>query len=193
MAQNKWQSAGGKATAIILRNKALDNYYLNPSLCKNCNKIIEVKDGQKIRLAKKKVFCNKSCSAIFYNKNRMLKKQLKKEMNDEKYRNRISKQFTFLNHMTKKDLFNKYKNYQSARSKIQKHARYIFEISGKKKCCSECGYDKHYEVCHIKSVSSFSDESNIVSEINNINNLIAYCPTHHWEFDNGILNKKTNI
>lgn len=190
MAQNKWQSAGGKATAIILRNKALKNYYFNPTLCKHCNQIIEVKDGQKIRNARKKIFCSKSCSAIFNNNQRSLKKELKITLSIEAKKNKKPKQFSFLDNMTKKDLFDKYKNYQSARSKIQKHARYIFQNSKKNKYCLECGYDKHYEVCHKKSVSSFNDDANIVNEINNIDNLIALCPTHHWEFDNGLLIKK---
>ena len=45
-----------------------------------------------------------------------------------------------------------------------------------------CGYDKTYEVAHIKAVSEFSDDA-LISEINDINNLIALCPNHHWEFD----------
>ena len=191
MAQ-KPQSAGGKATAIILRKKAIDTYYLNPSICKCCNTIIKVEEGKKIRLTKKKVFCSKSCSVIFYNKQKEFKKEENKKLSEHKKKNKISIQFNFLSNMTKKDLFIKYKNYQSARSKIQKHARYVFEKSDKKKCCLECGYDKHYEVCHVQPVSSFKDDESIVNDINNINNLLAYCPTHHWEFDNGFLNKKTN-
>jgi len=53
--------------------------------------------------------------------------------------------------------------------------------------CAICGYTNHYEICHIKSVSSFPPDALIVKEINNINNLIALCPNHHWEFDNDIL------
>lgn len=50
-------------------------------------------------------------------------------------------------------------------------------------CCSKCGYDKHFEVCHIKPISSFSDDT-LLSEINDISNIIALCPNCHWEFDN---------
>ena len=32
----------------------------------------------------------------------------------------------------------------------------------------------------------FPDETKVL-EINSIENLIALCPTHHWEFDNGLL------
>lgn len=50
-------------------------------------------------------------------------------------------------------------------------------------CCSKCGYDKHFEVCHIKPISSFSDDT-LLSQINDISNIIALCPNCHWEFDN---------
>lgn len=52
--------------------------------------------------------------------------------------------------------------------------------------CAICGYDKHIEIAHIKAVSDFEDSVKI-SEINSINNLIALCPNHHWEYDNNIL------
>lgn len=56
-----------------------------------------------------------------------------------------------------------------------------------KKECSVCGYNKHYEVAHIKAISSYSEDA-LISEINEISNLIALCPNHHWEFDNNIIN-----
>ena len=49
--------------------------------------------------------------------------------------------------------------------------------------CSKCGYDKHVEICHIKSISSFSDET-LLSTINHGSNIIALCPNCHWELDN---------
>lgn len=49
-------------------------------------------------------------------------------------------------------------------------------------CCSSCGYDKHFEVAHIRPISSFSVET-MVSTINSVENLIALCPNCHWEFD----------
>ena len=44
----------------------------------------------------------------------------------------------------------------------------------------------YIEVAHIKAVADFSDGSTL-AEINSINNLIALCPNHHWEYDNGYL------
>ncbi len=47
---------------------ALERYYEDPSICKECNKVIEPKEGQRIHLVKKKKFCDSSCAAIFNNK-----------------------------------------------------------------------------------------------------------------------------
>lgn len=87
---------------------------------------------------------------------------------------------------TKKQLFDRYALWQTARSAITSMARLIFNNSDKPKECAICGYDKHYEVAHIIAVSDF-DDNTLISEINNIDNLIALCPNHHWEYDNGIL------
>ena len=92
-----------------------------------------------------------------------------------------------ISNLTKGQLFDRYKQWQTARSAIAKMARQIFNNSTKSKRCAICGYDKHYEVAHIKAVSDFDDDV-LISEINDINNLIALCPNHHWEHDNNVLN-----
>ena len=71
-------------------------------------------------------------------------------------------------------------------SKIRSLARTIYKNSNKPKKCCNCNYDKHYEVCHIKSVSDFQDTEKI-SIVNDIDNLIGLCPNCHWEFDNNLL------
>ena len=85
--------------------------------------------------------------------------------------------------MNKKELFSYYNNWQTARNQIRKHAVKTYNESSKPKYCYICGYSNHYDVVHIKSVSSFSDDS----KLQDINNLIALCPNHHWEYDNSIL------
>ncbi len=52
--------------------------------------------------------------------------------------------------------------------------------------CRNCGYNKHFEVCHIKSVASFPSDT-LLTVINDPNNLIPLCPNCHYEFDNGFL------
>lgn len=87
---------------------------------------------------------------------------------------------------TKEELLNDRKNYQSYRSSIRKLAERAYKSSGKPYCCAKCDYSNHVEVAHIKAVSDF-DDSVTIAEINSIDNLIALCPNHHWEYDHGIL------
>jgi DNA-directed RNA polymerase subunit M/transcription elongation factor TFIIS len=84
---------------------------------------------------------------------------------------------------TKEELFKNKSTWQSARSSIQRSARRVYQYSDKPKHCTKCGYDKHYEVAHIKSVADFPSTA-LVSTINSIDNLIALCPNCHWEHDN---------
>ena len=93
---------------------------------------------------------------------------------------------------TKKELFETRSNWQCARSAITKNANEVYFKINENPKCAICGYDKHVEVAHIKSVSSFTDES-LISEINSIDNLIGLCPNHHWEYDKGILDLKEKI
>jgi hypothetical protein len=84
---------------------------------------------------------------------------------------------------TKGELFLTRKNWQSARTAIRNHANTVLRQSTQKPECKVCGYAKHVEVCHIKSVSEFTDDS-LIGEINALDNLVYLCPNHHWEFDN---------
>lgn len=70
---------------------------------------------------------------------------------------------------------------------------YIRTLSRKKylrsnlpKQCFVCGYDKHFDVCHVKDIKTYS-ENTLIKEINSFDNLIALCKNHHWEFDHGEL------
>lgn len=50
--------------------------------------------------------------------------------------------------------------------------------------CKVCSYDLHVDICHIKDIKSFPSSASI-ADINNVDNLVALCKNHHWEFDNG--------
>ena len=69
---------------------------------------------------------------------------------------------------------------------IRKLARRAYFGSDKPKRCSRCGYSKHIEVCHVKSIQDFSDNTPM-SEVNALDNLVALCPNCHWELDHGLL------
>jgi predicted restriction endonuclease len=90
---------------------------------------------------------------------------------------------------TKGELFENRKNWQSARTTIQRMARTVFKENNPNPSCKICGYNKHVEVAHIKAVAEFSDDT-LITTINSIDNLIGLCPNHHWEYDNNMLDLK---
>lgn len=69
---------------------------------------------------------------------------------------------------------------------IRKAARRIYIKAGKPCRCIVCGYAKHFEVAHVKSIASFNQDT-LVSQINSPSNLAALCPNHHWELDHSLL------
>lgn len=181
--ESKRNSAGGKATAIILRKKAIENYYLNPNFCNHCENIIEIKEKESASMVRRKKFCNTSCAASYNNKIPKRTKKIKEV--------KIKEEIDILGNLTKSDLMNKHNGiYSNWRSSICKHARKIFRKYGGDKKCIICEYSNHIDVAHINSVSSFEDNVK-VEIINSIENLIPLCPNHHWEFDNGILSIDT--
>lgn len=168
--------------------------------CRNCNSSFE-RESYEVK-PERNSFCNQSCAAQYNNK---ITPKRKRKFADRgwlrslckcgqrkvsyskmciKCKNEETKQWRLTK--TKGDFFKEKANWQSARSGIRAQSHKNFIKSEKKKCCSICGYDKHFEVAHIKSVSDFSNESTL-AEICHIDNLIGLCPNHHWEFDNGIL------
>lgn len=70
--------------------------------------------------------------------------------------------------------------------KIRNHAHRVMKLSKTIKICKLCGYSKHAELCHIKSISTFPEDTPL-SIVNHPNNLAYLCPTHHWELDSGLI------
>ena len=87
---------------------------------------------------------------------------------------------------TKKELFERKSNWQSARNSIRRLAYNIYYENNDTHECAICGYKHHIDVAHIKAVSDFDDNATL-REINDINNLIGLCPNHHWEYDHGLI------
>ena len=197
--KQKRGSMGGQVMAVRQRNEALEKYYLNPNICKFCNAIIQVPDNAKVPAIKLKKFCNQSCAAKFNNIGKNRHRSIERTEQDIKYPTKVTrkkdviplsvyKQNISILNKTKGELFYNRKNWQSARSSIQKSARDMyFMVAKHNHCChKECKYDTHIDVAHIKSVSDF-DSSSKVSDINDKYNLIGLCKNHHWEFDNGYI------
>ncbi len=79
---------------------------------------------------------------------------------------------------------------RSAKYQVSAHlrtiARSVYEKADLPRVCANCGYDKHVEICHIKPINSFPDDTP-VAVINDLANLVALCPNCHWELDHGLL------
>ena len=73
----------------------------------------------------------------------------------------------------------KHKGKTYANIRIREWARKKYLESDRLQECYHCGYNEHFEICHIEDVT--------ISEINDIDNLVALCPNHHWELDYGSL------
>ena len=70
-------------------------------------------------------------------------------------------------------------SYDNIRKSARSYSKYKF-----KPICMNCGYDKHYEVCHIKDIKDFDHTISTVYDINNENNLLHLCPNCHMEVHN---------
>lgn len=164
----------------VARGKSIRKKYLNnPNYCNNCKKIIKPQKNKNLSLTKKQKFCSHSCSASFNNKNRKREKNYSKckicEKTTQSYTKTYCKicKINILENKRKKDVH---------RSSITSHARTILNNSKRKKECQNCKYNKHVEVCHIKPVSSFN-ENTLITQINDAANLVYLCPNCHWEYD----------
>lgn len=147
-------------------------------------------------------FCSRSCAAIYNNKKSPKRKLTRKCAHEDcncivrNYRSTLCEHHFQERFKNKKEIIlqttvgeyrerNKLHHRSSIHAHIRGFARTWFKNLIKKPCAA-CGYDKHVELCHIKPMSSFSDDS-LVGEVNHENNIIQLCPNCHWEFDNGIL------
>ena len=152
------------------------------NLCLNCGK--ETTNPK---------FCSRSCSATFNNKKReKIKKYCKqcgaligegvecrRTLCENCNPNIIDWSNMTLGEVREKRQYQIHSRIRElARKKALKETRFCK--------CAECGYDKHIEVCHIKAISDFPDDTSI-ENVNDLSNLVGLCPNHHWEFDNGLL------
>jgi hypothetical protein len=166
--------------------------------CLNCNKQFYKSNSQLKEHPRS--YCSRKCSAVV-NASKNTKSYLRKLPDklcvvcDAK----ISRKSTHcktcasvasridLSAITVADVRKKSKNnVYEMHARIRNYAKAVYRQNNSPKLCAHCGYDKHYEVCHIKPVASFL-ETDLMSDINSLDNLIALCPNHHWEFDNGLL------
>ena len=177
MATLKAQSAGGRATAIIEKRQARERYYSNPNYCIYCKKVIELREGTRIQDIRKKKYCNHSCSS---NYNAKLKGFTLKSERIPKVRAYV---YGVDESVTIGSLYGKgASKYALVRSKARSKMNF-YKVEKK---CTVCGYTTHVEIHHKKPLNTYPDDTPL-SVVNDLENLVYLCPTHHWEFDKGLI------
>ena len=163
--------------------------------CQNCNKTFE-KSKTQIKKTNNNNFCNRSCSASFNNRKyqRSRMKPLDKTIDKYSICKKCGKNLNYKKRRTLccscKSVIGKDKTLaevaydkhhkSSCWALVRSRARIV--VKNKPKVCCKCGYDKHVEVAHIKSIQHF-DLNTMISEVNDESNLILLCPNCHWEYD----------
>ena len=160
--------------------------------CENCKCSVNRIPSQVRKNKSGFIFCSRSCAATFNNKQHP-KRYLTKTCNicknlirsDSKYCGVCYKEKHYLANKTLAEAIKNRKD-NNRYNQIRRISRKNYLQSDRPKCCEVCGYDKHIEICHIKDIASFS-KTTLISEINDLSNLIALCRNHHWELDHGHL------
>lgn len=156
-------------------------------------------------LTHNKKFCSRDCASIYNAKAQPSRKRIyycfycgEKASHERKidgvHRKICSECFTpkLMGEKEQGDLtLNKLKHLSihQRHAKIRGYSRGIYYRSNKPKCCYNCGYNKHVEICHIKPISEFNGDIPF-RIINSIDNLVALCRNCHWEFDHQLLEIK---
>lgn len=147
-------------------------------------------------------FCTRSCANSYNNKGviknkpkpRICKKCKEKFYSSRSHRSRILcstcvaakydyKNMTLAEYHAKPSVLNKHPSWKNVhvRSFNRNWNKDLLSLP-----CQNCGYNKHVELCHIKSITSFP-ETTTLGEINSQDNNVQLCRNCHWEFDNGLL------
>ncbi len=182
------RSKGGRVRAEAQKEQAIASYLSDPNYCKFCGKAIPHVEGSRVFDTRRKTFCDNSCATSHNNtarsKNGRSNQLLCKGCGGSVSRGATEcqqcsrhKKIIERGEVTKGEVH---------RTAITKHARSVFECLVNHNECQMCGYSLHIQICHIKPVSDFDDDTKL-SEINDPINLIGLCPNHHWELDNGLL------
>ncbi len=140
-------------------------------------------------------FCSKSCSASWTNK-RFPKRKSKRNTICPSCNGPKDPRSSFckncysvsnnLGDITLEEAIYKNHHRSSAYALVRTRARILAKKLGIDSECKICGYNKHVEIAHLKSISSFSMDT-LISKINSKDNIVALCRNCHWELDHGLI------
>ena len=134
-------------------------------------------------------FCCRACANSVTNKERLRKHKSLPKLCKQCSVNVVTQSRTLcddcgkkVDNMTLGELKYKY-NDSRKYEKIRGRARTFYK-NEIKQGCEKCGYTRHAEVAHIKSIGSFPNDT-LVKDINSRSNIYILCPNCHWELDYG--------
>jgi len=137
-------------------------------------------------------FCSRSCSAIVSNKT---SKKRELEGKCEKCQIQITSSHKYcvscrdvarsIQHRTTIKEHKLKLSWRNFHVSMREMSRANYAKSKRPKIC-QCGYQLHVDICHIKQISNFNEDT-LLSVVNHSDNLVALCKNCHWEFDNGYL------
>lgn len=135
-------------------------------------------------------FCNKECRQDY------MVKWVECATCDKRFKKRVSQIKKTANNFCNKSCAATFNNSKFPKRKIPLHTKNFRERvradqarlrqTLERNPCFRCGYSKHVDLCHIKAVSEFN-ENTPIKQVNSLSNLIHLCKNCHWEYDNGLL------
>lgn len=169
------------------REQSLKLYYENLNHCKECGKVIEVLDNQRVADVRKKQFCSHSCAASYNNRGRIKHDENKICPRCGKPKHKDSEMcrscWEELNGIGNKTLGYYTSGQKSSKcQEIRTNARRVLESSEREKVCHNHEFDAILE--HLKGILEF-DEDTLIKEINNENNLVWL--NHHIMLEKGLI------
>ena len=187
-AHNLSEEGANPSPATISREEAVANYNQAPNVCENCNLPIPVREKEQVTKVRRKRFCTKECADAASRKEykcSVCEAVISHKWTTNKYCSECFTKTPYYADWSKislDDLFKKKPTHQ-VHARVRALARDAFNRSKRVKRCEVCGYDKFVEVCHRKSIATFTRDT-FISVVNDIGNLMALCPNCHWEHDN---------
>jgi len=154
------------------QNSECINLTVNPRFCsKSCAAKTTNKESPKRKLTR---LCTKCNSVIRNSKSTLC------EDHFQKHKVRFRQDLTIGEYRNKLSVKGKHPSWfnSHARHFARSWLKHLRELP-----CAKCGYELHVELAHVKSVSSYPDETKL-AEVNKEENVIQLCPNCHWEFDN---------
>ena len=178
-------------------SNAVERYNRSPSKCLYCGTTIVIEDGDQPSDLKRRKFCSRSHSASYNNSLHIKRIRVGPRPVCRVCGGSVSNGSVICVTCLKRGNLDRVwalpmadyliRTASKVRfSSVRTWAQRYLKLLGVPKKCLLCGYDKIVEVCHLKPLSSFSEDT-LMGVVNHKDNLKYLCPNHHAELDRGLL------